>query len=1137
MIGWQIGRGLKKGQNMNFPKTNRSQTAGRVAALIVLALSALLGSVASSGAAPEHSSLPAGHNGTPDVVVLPGSGEHFYKIQIGQTGMHVITYEMLAAAGLPVTSLNPGTFQLFEQGIEIARQIVDADGDGAFSPGDGIVFYGRTLWTEYTSKNIYWLTYGYGSGLDMAERSAAPNPALPQVETFLETLHLEQDTRYVRAIPLTGEADRWHWILYQTSCSINKPAVVTIPVNTPGVAAGSFTAALTPRLRGFNKNDSTPIQHTAIFNVNGTIIGTATFANQSEFTGSFSFSQALLQEGENAITLTAPCPTPSTSDLGLINWYEVSYHRTYAAPATGQFAFSVDVPGPVGLTLTGLSGTAVEVYDITDPQHPQRLTGVAPALIASSSLALSHTPDKPGRYLATSSEQLLAPETIVLDTPSHLRAAAEGADWIIITPADFRTEAERLAAHRRYYQHYRTAVVDVQDIYDEFNGGVKDKNAIRDFLRHAYENWPRPAPQYVVLLGDGHYDPRYLLSSTTLIDHIPPYLAAVNPFDGIVAADNRYVAYDPVPPAKNPAPFMHLGRLPANTLADAQAMVDKIIAYETAPAGDWNLNTLFIADNADQGGNFPVNSDKVAEGTVLPPEYNRQKIYYQVNYANKTDANNAIIEAINQGVLFVNYHGHASTMNWSSEPLLAQSDQARMTNFGMYPVFLPMTCLEGDFINPSGSLQSFGETVVRLPNAGAVASWSPTGKGVAQGHDLIYEAFYAAIFEHGITQVGPATTYAKQEMYNSDSLFKDLIDSYILFGDPATPLALPSADLGLTKQVTPPGPWQPGQAITYTLSYSNTGLMAATNVILTDTLPAALSVPGWTAGDPAITTLPGTSYVWQLPDLAPGAGGTITVTATISPDTPGNIVITNTATIAGAAYERPGRLGDNTQTVTGATQPSLYLLSGQVFTDSDGNGSYDPPGDTPLENVPIQVRDTNGAIVVSVTSDSAGLWSVTLPAGVYTIVVPPVFNGLTLGTETEIAVTLGTAGGGDLQVDIPYVAPTGLEIETFQAWWTGRGARIIWVTRLELIVTRFDIYRASSPTAEPDARTRVNAEPILPEAPPGGGTTYELLDTGVWPGATVYYWLRVETTENTVWMGPIIPTWKSTVRLPLVRKQ
>jgi uncharacterized repeat protein (TIGR01451 family) len=47
-------------------------------------------------------------------------------------------------------------------------------------------------------------------------------------------------------------------------------------------------------------------------------------------------------------------------------------------------------------------------------------------------------------------------------------------------------------------------------------------------------------------------------------------------------------------------------------------------------------------------------------------------------------------------------------------------------------------------------------------------------------------------------------------------------------------------------------PWQPGQAITYTLTYGNAGDALAPGVVLTDTLPPEIVGPGWTASDPAL---------------------------------------------------------------------------------------------------------------------------------------------------------------------------------------------------------------------------------------------------------------------------------------------
>lgn len=855
---------------------------------------------------------------------LPGSGDHFYKVAVGQTGMQAISYTALAAAGLPVASLDPATFQLFEQGSEIARRVVDADGSGAFNAGDYILFYGRAVNTFYTGTNIYWLTYGEGAGLAMSARNAAPQTGLPAATSFRETVHLEQDLTYRRALPLTGQADRWYWYQYMTRCALNQPGKFVVTVNSPGVAAGTRTAELTPLLRGFTTG-----AHQAIFDLNGSVVGQATFLNTDQFLNTFSFSQGLLQEGNNTLTLTAPCPTTSTLDWGLVNWYDLRYDRTYAAPPTGQFAFAVDVAGPVSVALTDVIAGSAALYDVSDPQHPQLLSGVHPAANAAAhgpasgyELAFTHTPATPGRYIVAAPDQLLAPASITLDEPSSLRNPAHGADWIVISHRDFLPQAQRLAEHRQDYQGFRTAVVDVQDVYDEFGGGLKDQEAIRAFVRFAYERWPRPAPRYVVLFGDGNYDPRNHMGMQAP-DFIPPYLAAVNPFDGVVGADNRYVAYDPVPPAENPVPFMSLGRLPARTLGEATAIVDKIIAYETTPPhATWNRDVIFIADNADSGGNFPEHSDTVADSTYyLPAEYNRNKIYYQVNYASATDANNAIVNGINQGALFVNYHGHASVQNWAGEPLLALGDQARLTNTGKYPIFLPMTCLEGDFIDPNPAIQSFGESIVRLSNAGGVASWSPTGKGIANGHQIMWDAFYEAVFQKGITEIGPATDYAKLALYNSASPFKDLLDSYILFGDPATALDLPSPDVQVKKRATPAAPWQPGELITYTLTYSNTGATVATGVRLTDTLPTELTAAAWTASR-VVTPVLGTTFAWELPDLAPGSSGTITITAAVDPTLVTRTTITNTATISLAGNERPVSWPNNTSQVTSVVEPT-----------------------------------------------------------------------------------------------------------------------------------------------------------------------------------------------------------------------
>ncbi len=145
-----------------------------------------------------------------------------------------------------------------------------------------------------------------------------------------------------------------------------------------------------------------------------------------------------------------------------------------------------------------------------------------------------------------------------------------------------------------------------------------------------------------------------------------------------------------------------------------------------------------------------------------------------------------------------------------------------------------------------------------------------------------------------------------------------MIDTYILFGDPAMSVRLQELDLWVQKQAAPAGPWLPGQAITYHLTYGNAGAVLATSVTLTDILPSQLTNPSWTSSDPRVQEVAGETYVWQLPDLPPGVTGTITLRAALRPGISSETAITNTATISGMD-EPQNRLANNTSHATTPT--------------------------------------------------------------------------------------------------------------------------------------------------------------------------------------------------------------------------
>ena len=61
--------------------------------------------------------------------------------------------------------------------------------------------------------------------------------------------------------------------------------------------------------------------------------------------------------------------------------------------------------------------------------------------------------------------------------------------------------------------------------------------------------------------------------------------------------------------------------------------------------------------------------------------------------------------------------------------------------------------------------------------------------GVATGHDYLNRGFYEALFSDGVRSVGGAATAGKLNLWTSGT-DPDLLDTCLLFGDPATELTV-----------------------------------------------------------------------------------------------------------------------------------------------------------------------------------------------------------------------------------------------------------------------------------------------------------------------------------------------------------
>jgi uncharacterized repeat protein (TIGR01451 family) len=119
---------------------------------------------------------------------------------------------------------------------------------------------------------------------------------------------------------------------------------------------------------------------------------------------------------------------------------------------------------------------------------------------------------------------------------------------------------------------------------------------------------------------------------------------------------------------------------------------------------------------------------------------------------------------------------------------------------------------------------------------------------------------------------------------------------------------------------------EPGDPVTFTLSIANDGAAIATGVVITDDLPIEIMAPSWATSLSlsGTTERGGESYVWDLPDLGPGATGVITIYGTLDASLSPQDVVFNQATIASAQVEAD--LSDNTTTMIVIIDPLQVFL-------------------------------------------------------------------------------------------------------------------------------------------------------------------------------------------------------------------
>jgi uncharacterized repeat protein (TIGR01451 family) len=340
----------------------------------------------------------------------------------------------------------------------------------------------------------------------------------------------------------------------------------------------------------------------------------------------------------------------------------------------------------------------------------------------------------------------------------------------------------------------------------------------------------------------------------------------------------------------------------------------------------------------------------------------------------------------------------------------------------------------------------------------------------------------------------------------------------------------------------------PGDQLTYTLTYTNAGPGVAHNVVMTDTLPAGATNVS-TPTRPGVITptldLPRGRIYFQLGTLQPGQVGQTTVTLTLANPTSDQVV--NTVDIDTSSSETnksnnhsvdidqlpPADLQISKTDGRQQAEPGDQLTYTVTYTNAGPGIAFDavitdtlPPTalNVSTPTVPGVITPTiqPGRIIFQLGTlrpGHVGKTTITLTLGPNTTRGQDVINSVEISSKTRDP-NPGNNRGRDVD-KVPN--PSAVVLSDLGAERQAGGVRVYWRTIAEQDNYGFRVYRGRTPS-------RAGAELITPQIIPGqgrgraDGASYSFFDAGA-PDGPLYYWIEdIDLNGISEFHGPAQPT-------------
>lgn len=745
----------------------------------------------------------------------------WYRFAVSERGLYAISYNQLEDAGINPGEINPANLALYGNGGQILDQknstdhnglpevgvLITGMEDGRFDPNDKIIFYApgphKMDYLEdsfYYEKNYYEKASYYFLTVKDTPGKRVVNQDDMQMEGEAFTTFIHHFTYENDEFSFLNSGREW----YGSTMSQTSPAV------SQQVEVGKLAPEGKHRLISELLGSSFEPSEIDIF-VNNELIT--------------SINPPVVSDGEytdKAIPVNVVSDLPTSDSESIEIRYRYTSSSTRRARAyLDYFILEVEKPLEVAneplyfrhpesyqhpfstFTITNVHNHII--WDITDalsPRHQQYRSQGQQAVftIPGGGVVKEFAVFKPEEITTAPAYLGSVENQAVRGTPSS--------DLLIISHPDFLSAARRLAAHRS--KEMTATVVNSVHILNEFGSGSNDPVAIRNFIKYLYDRSGGVSPKYVLLMGDATYDFRQITGVAK--GFIPTYPSRNSLHPVFTYSSDDFFAFMEDDEGEwvesrsgDHTMDIGVGRLPVKTVAEANAVVRKLIQYDSwlKRRGEWKTRVGFIADDGDRHLHLrdaeELSVRLIEQDVAFSPRKRYLDAYPQVNSSNRQSSpefREELLKLMDDGVLILNFTGHGGETSWTDEDIFSM-EMIRNLDNEVLPLFVTATC---QFGRHDGIITSGAEALLLKPQGGAIALLTTSRPVAASSNIRINRAFYDNIFkkeDNLYRRLGDIVKDTKNE-----SLLGSANRNFILLGDPSMRLAYPTFSVQLDSVQT-----------------------------------------------------------------------------------------------------------------------------------------------------------------------------------------------------------------------------------------------------------------------------------------------------------------------------------------------